>query len=71
MGKRYVMPECLDCTFIERRIDQLIDQVIELPKGSAEQERIDLLITELEEKLIDHLEGTPSSGHFAAAVISN
>jgi hypothetical protein len=35
------MPERFDCTFIERRIDQLIDQAIELPDGSPEQHRID------------------------------
>ena len=54
-----VMPERFDCTFIERRIDQLIDEAIEHPEGSPEQERIDRLISELQNRLVDRLEGTP------------
>jgi len=53
------MPERFDCTFIERRIDRLIDQTIELPDGSPEQQRIDRLISELQNRLVDRLEGTP------------
>jgi hypothetical protein len=53
------MPERFDCTFIERRIGQLIDQAIELPDGSPEQQRIDGLISELQDRLVDRLEGTP------------
>jgi hypothetical protein len=53
------MSEPFDCTFIERRIDQLIDEAIELPGGSPQQERIDRLISELQDKLIGHLEGRP------------
>jgi len=53
------MSEHFDCTFIERRIDQLIDEAIELPEGSPEQGRIDGLISELQDGLIGHLEGRP------------
>jgi hypothetical protein len=61
-----VMPERFDCTFIERRIDQLIDEAIEHPEGSPEQERIDGLISELQDRLVQRLEGTPCPGarHF-------
>jgi hypothetical protein len=52
------MPERFDCTFIERRINQLIDEAIELPEGSPEQQRIDRLISELQDRLIDDLGGT-------------
>ena len=53
------MSEHFDCTFIERRIDQLIDEAIELPEGSPEQERIDGLISELQDGLVAHLERMP------------
>ena len=53
------MPERFDCTFIERRIDQLIDQAIALPEGSPEQGRIDGLIAELQDELIGQLERRP------------
>jgi hypothetical protein len=53
------MPERFDCTFIELRIDQLIDEAIELSEGSPEQERIDRLISDLQDRLVDRLEGTP------------
>ena len=56
------MPERFDCTFIELRIDQLIDQAIELSEGSPEQERIDRLISDLQDRLVDRLEGTPCLG---------
>jgi hypothetical protein len=54
-----VMSEHFDCTFIERRIDQLIDEAIELPEGSPEQGRIDGLIGKLQDKLIGQLERRP------------
>jgi hypothetical protein len=47
--------------FIERRIDQLIDEAIELPDGSPEQQRIDRLIGALQDRLVARLEGTPWS----------
>ena len=53
------MSEHFDCTFIERRIDQLIDEAIGRPEGSPEQERIDGLISELQNRLVARLEGTP------------
>jgi hypothetical protein len=67
------MPERFDCTFIERRIDQLIDQAIELPEGSPEQQRIDGLIGELQDRLVDRLEGTPCPGArpFLVTAIAN
>jgi hypothetical protein len=55
------MPERFDCTYIERRINQLIDQAIEL-EGSPEQERIDRLISALQDRIVGRLEGTPCCG---------
>jgi hypothetical protein len=68
-----VMPERFDCTFIERRIDQLIDEAIEHPEGSPEQERIDGLISELQDRLVDRLEGTPcpGAGDFFVTAMTN
>ena len=69
------MPEHFDCTFIERRIDQLIDQAIVLPEGSPEEGRICRLIWALQDRLVDRLESTPSPAAHPAIlshrVISN
>jgi len=56
------MPERFDCTFIERRIDQLTDQAIKLHEGSPEERRLYGLIWALQDKLVQRLEGTPCPG---------
>jgi len=53
------MPEPLDCTFMELRVGQLLDEAAVLPEGSPEQERIDKLISELQDGLVAHSERMP------------
>jgi hypothetical protein len=44
---------------MELRIGQLVDEAAVPPEGSPEQERIDTLISELQDGLVAHSERTP------------
>ena len=69
------MRKPLDCTFMEQRIGQLLEEAIDLPEGSLEQQRIEKLISELQDKLIARLERMPRPAALSAIlspqVISN
>ena len=66
------MPERFDCTFIERRIDQLIDQAIKLHEGSPKERRLYGLIWALQDRLVQRLEGMPCPGSpFFVTAIAN
>jgi len=47
-----------DSTFVDARISKLLDEVTELPEGSDEQYRVEHLIGELQDRLIE-LEDIP------------
>jgi hypothetical protein len=44
---------------MELRIGQLVDEAAVPPEGSPEQERIDTLISELQDGLVAHSDRTP------------
>jgi len=44
---------------MELRVGQLLDEAAVLPEGSPEQERIDKLISELQDGLVAHSERMP------------